>query len=76
MYRDSYNFFIRFLRTLTTTPALSQDGRILNLDDKVFNQLQAKFQDVLKDVKTVVGARKKGRRKSGDASNTDGMDAE
>src|SRR5882762_234435 len=33
----------RFLRTLTTTPTLSQDGRMLNLDEveiQVFNQLQ------------------------------------
>ena len=69
----------RFLRILTTTPTLSQDGRILNLDDmeiQVFNLLQAKLQDVLKGVKAVVGARKKGRRKSGEASNTNRMDAE
>jgi len=51
---------------------------MLNLDDteiQVFNQLQAKLQDVLKAVKAIVGARKKGRGKSGEASNTDGMDA-
>jgi hypothetical protein len=69
----------RFLRTLTTTPTLSPDGRMLNLDDteiQVFHQLQAKLRDVLKAVKAIVGARKKGRGKSGEASNTDGMDAE
>ena len=69
----------RFLRTLTVTPTLNQDGRMLNLDDteiQVFNQLQAKLQDVLKAVIAIVGASRKGRGKSGEASNADGMDAE
>jgi hypothetical protein len=36
----------RFLRTLTVTLTLNQDGRMLNLDDteiQVFNHLQAKL---------------------------------
>jgi hypothetical protein len=52
---------------------------MLNLDDteiQVFNQLQAKLQDVLKAIRAIVGARKKGRGKSGEANNPDGMDVE
>jgi hypothetical protein len=69
----------RFLRTLIATPTLNQDGQMLNLDDteiQVFNQLQAKLQDVLKAIRAIVGARKKGRGKSGEANNPDGMDVE
>ena len=52
---------------------------MLNLNDieiKVFNQLQAKLQDILKAVKAIVGACRKGRGKLGKASNTDKMDVE
>ena len=52
---------------------------MLNLNDteiKVFNQLQAKLQDVLKTVQAIVGACRKGRGKSGEASNADEMDVE
>ena len=68
----------RFLRTLTTTPGLSQDGWTLNLDDtqiQVFHQLQRKLPDILKAVKAVITARKKGRGKSGEAGNGDEVDA-
>jgi len=55
---------------------LSQDGRTLTVEDtqiQVFNELQGKLQDVLKAVKAIVAARKKGRRKSGAAgTNADG----
>ena len=57
----------------------NQDGRMLNLNDmeiKVFNQLQAKLQDILKAVKAIIGARRKGRGKSGEANNADEMDVE
>ena len=44
---------------------------------QVFNELRGKLQDVLKAVKAIVAARKKGRRKSGAAgTNADGMDGE
>ena len=70
----------RFLRILTATPTLSQDGRTLTVEDtqiQVFNELRGKLQDVLKAVKAIVAARKKGRRKSGAAgTNADGMDGE
>src|ERR1700720_92880 len=68
----------RFLRILTATPTLSQDGRTLTVEDtqiQVFNELRGKLQDVLKAVKAIVAARKKGRGKSGAAgTNADGMD--
>ena len=51
---------------------------MFNLDDteiQVFHQLQAKLKDVLKDVKAIIGAHKKGQGKSGKASYTVGMDA-
>ena len=60
-------------------PTFSQDGQILNLNDteiKVFNQLQAKLQDILKAMKAIVGAHRKGRGKLGKASNADEMDVE
>ena len=66
----------RFLRTLTTIPTLSQDGRTLTLDDtqfQIFNELQGKLQELLRAVKAIVAARKKTR---GAARNADGMDAE
>ena len=70
----------RFLRILTATPTLSQDGRTLTVEDtqiQVFNELRGKLQDVLKAVKAIVAARKKGRGKSGAAgTNADGMDGE
>ena len=53
----------RFLRILTATPTLSQDGRTLTVEDtqiQVFNELRGKLQDVLKAVKAIVAARKKG----------------
>ena len=53
--------------------------QMLNLNDteiKVFNQLQAKLQDILKAVKAIVGACRKGRGKLGKVSNTDKMDVE
>ena len=53
--------------------------QMLNLNDteiKVFNQLQAKLQDILKAVKAIIGARRKGRGKSGEANNADEMDVE
>jgi len=70
----------QFLHILTATPTLSQDGRTLTVEDtqiQVFNELRGKLQDVLKAVKAIVAARKKGRRKSGAAgTNADGMDGE
>ena len=70
----------RFLRILTATPTLSQDGRTLTVEDtqiQVFNELRGKLQDVLKAVKAIVAAGKKGRGKSGAAgTNADGMDGE
>ena len=69
----------RFLRTLTVTPTFSQDGRTLTLNEtqiQVFNQLQGKLQDIVKAVKAIVAARKKGRGKSRMADNADDMDAE
>ena len=71
----------RFLRILTAAPGptFSQDGRMLNLNDteiKVFNQLQAKLQDILKAAKAIIGARRKGRGKAGEANNADEMDVE
>ena len=70
----------RFLCILTTTPTLSQDGRTLTVEDtqiQVFNELLGKLQDILKAVKAIVAARKKGRGKSGTAgTNADGMDNE
>src|SRR5882762_140304 len=65
----------RFLRTLTATPTLSQDGRTLTLDDtqlQIFNELLGKLQHIYREVKAVVAARKKGRGGAGDAE----MDAE
>jgi hypothetical protein len=62
-----------FLRTLN---ALSQDGWTLALDDtqlQIFSELREKLQDILRAVKAIVAARKKGRVV---ASNADGMDAE
>ena len=53
--------------------------QMLNLNDmeiKVFNQLHAKLQDILKAVKAIIGARRKGRGKSGEANNADEMDVE
>jgi len=64
----------RFLRTLTATPTLSQDGRTLTLDDtqlQIFNELRGNFQDILRAVKAIVAARKKGRGGAGDADGTD-----
>ena len=70
----------RFLRILTATPTLSQDGRTLTVEDtqiQVFNELRGKLQDVLKAVKAIVAAQKKGRGKLGAAgTNADGMDGE
>jgi hypothetical protein len=66
----------RFLRTLTATPTLSQDGRTLTLDDtqlQIFNDLQGKLQEISRAVKAIVAARKKGR---GAAGSTDGMHTE
>ena len=68
----------RSLRALTATPppTLSQDGRTLTLDDaqfQIFNELRGKLQDILRAVKALVAARKKGRAA---ASNADEMDAE
>ena len=54
----------RFLRTLTATPTLSQDGRTLTLDDtqlQIFNDLQEKIQDILRAVKAIVAAHKNSR---------------
>ena len=67
-----------FLCTLTAIPTLSQDGRTLTLDDtqlKIFNELQGKLQDILKAIKGIVAARKKGWG-TGTACNADEMDAE
>jgi hypothetical protein len=64
----------RFLRTLTATPTLSQDGRTLTLDDtqlQIFNELQGKLQGILRAVKAIVAARKKGRGRAGDANEVD-----
>jgi hypothetical protein len=70
----------RFLRILTATPTLSQDGRTLTIEEtqiQVFNELWGKLQDVLKAVKAIVAALKKGQGKSGAAgTNADGMDGE
>jgi hypothetical protein len=66
----------RFLRTLTATPTLSQDGQTLTLDDtqlQIFNDLQGKLQEISRAVKAIVAARKKGR---GAAGSTDGMHTE
>ena len=52
-----------FLHTLTTTSALSQDGQTLTLDNmqlQIFNELQGKLQDILRVVKAIVVAHKKG----------------
>ena len=51
--------------------------QMLNLNDteiKVFNQLQAKLQDILKAVKAIIGAQE--GQKSGEANNADEMDVE
>ena len=70
----------RFLCILTTTPTLSQDGHTLTVKDiqiQVFNELLGKLQDILKAVKAIVAAHKKGQGKSGTAgTNADGMDGE
>ena len=56
---------------------LSQDGRTLTVEEteiQLFNELRGKLQDVLKAVKAIVAARKKGRGKSGAAgTNADEM---
>ena len=62
--------------TATPPPTLSQDGRTLTLDDaqfQIFNKLRGKLQDILRAVKALVAAHKKGRAA---ASNADEMDAE
>ena len=67
-----------FLRTLVTTPTLSQDNRILTLDDKhlqIFNELRGKLQEILMAVKAIVAARKKGRGRTL-AADADGMGGE
>ena len=69
---------VRFFRALTATlpPTLRQDGRTLTLDDaqfQIFNELQGKLRDILRAVKALVAAQKKGRAA---ASNADEMDAE
>jgi hypothetical protein len=64
-----------FLRTLVGTPTLSQDSRTLTLDDnhlQIFNELRGKLQDILKAVKAIVGARKKGRSGRADADGIGG----
>jgi hypothetical protein len=69
----------QFLHILTATPTLNHHSRMLNLDDteiQVFNQLQAKLQDVLKAIRAVVEAHKKGQGKSSEANNADRMHAE
>ena len=69
----------RFLRILTATPTLSQDGRTLTVEEtqiQVFNELRGKLQDVLKAVKAIVAARKKGRGKSGAAGTNADVDRE
>jgi len=56
----------------------SQDGRTLTLDDtqlQISNELRGKLQDILKAIKGIVAARKKGRG-TGTARNADEMDAE
>jgi hypothetical protein len=66
----------RFLRTLTATPTLSQDGRTITLDDSqlgIFTELQGNLKEILRAVGAIVAARKKGR---GAASNTGGIDVE
>jgi hypothetical protein len=66
----------KFLRTLDTTPTLSQDSRTLTLDDKhlrIYNELHGKLQDILNAVKALVAARKKGRNGT---ANADGMGGE
>src|ERR1700683_5539281 len=65
----------RFLRTLTATTTLSQEGRTLTLDDtqlQIFNDLREKIQDILRAVKAIVAACKNGR---GGALDADGMNA-
>ena len=55
--------WIGFLHTLTAAPALSQNGQTLTLDDiqlQIFNELQGKLQYILKVVKAIVAACKKG----------------
>ena len=67
-----------FLRTLVTTPTLSQNNRILTLDDKhlqIFNELRGKLQEILMAVKAIVAARKKGRGRTL-AADADGMGGE
>jgi len=54
--------YIGFLHTLTAS-ALSQDGQTLTIDDmqlQIFNELQGKLQDILRAVKAIVVAHKKG----------------
>jgi len=69
----------RFLRTLpvdtTVTPILNQDRRTLTLDDKIFNELRGKLQDILMAVNAIVAARKKGRSGTRTADR-DGMGGE
>ena len=69
-----------FLHILTATPTLSQDGHTLTIEEtqiQVFNELWGKLQDVLKAVKAIVAAQKKGQGKSGTVgTDADGMDGE
>jgi hypothetical protein len=68
-----------FLCTLILTPTFSQNGRTLTLNEtqiQVFNQLQGKLQDIVKAVKAILAARKKGQGKSRTADNANDMDAE
>jgi uncharacterized protein (UPF0335 family) len=58
------------LHTLVGIPTLSQDNRTLAVDDnhlQIFNELLGKLQDILKAVKAIVAARKKGRSGRADA---------
>jgi hypothetical protein len=67
------------LRTLVGIPTLSQDNRHINrtltVDDnhlQIFNELRGKLQDILKAVKAIVAARKKGRSGRADADGIGG----
>ena len=65
----------QFLCTLAVTPTLSQDSRMLTLNDKhfqIFNELQGNFQDILMAVKAIVAVRKKGQSGTADADRIGG----
>ena len=65
----------QFLCTLAVTPTLSQDSRMLTLNDKhfqIFNELQGNFQDILMAVKAIVAVCRKGQSGTADADRIGG----